>query len=337
MTYEEEIPASRIPFLSKRNDDLKPIDGSDLESQIIALRESHPHLYECLDLDLVTSWQQEIKLLDNQDDDFGPDASGGRGDHYVSAQTSNVMARAHGINQLLGFMNAQNGRSNCIVLDLLGGDGLLRKVAAHLGLSGIEILSCDISKHMITAAWGAGAPAILQRAERLLFRNSSVDGVLLAYGTHHIDPANRLSTVREAQRVLRPGGVFVLHDFEVGSPMDEWFSKVVNQFSITGHPFKHFTREELTIDMEDPYYSTGGTAEAAELAMGRYLVEMYGLVKAEQSMGKDGAARWALDKAKQIFGRTIPVNEPIFDEVHYTWRMEVPRSAIVGIGIRSAD
>lgn len=89
--------------------------------------------------------------------------------------------------------------------------------------------------------------------------------------------------------------------------------------------------------MEDPYYSTGVTAEAAELAMGRYLVEMYGLVKAEQSMGKEGAARRVLDKAKQIFGCTIPVHEPIFDEVHCTWRMEVPRSAIVGIGIRSAD
>lgn len=107
-----------------------------------------------------------IMLLDNQDDDFGPDASSGRGDHYMSAQTTNVMARAHGINQLLGFMNAQNGRSDCIVL---GGDGLLRKVAVHLGLSGIEILSCDILEHMITAAWAAGALAILQRAERLLF------------------------------------------------------------------------------------------------------------------------------------------------------------------------
>lgn len=52
--------------------------------------------------------------------------------------------------------------------------------------------------------------------------------MLLAYGTHHIDPANRLSTVQEAHRVLRLGGVFVLHDFEVGGPMDEWFSKVVN-------------------------------------------------------------------------------------------------------------
>lgn len=325
------------------------INGGDLRAQLYALQQGHARLHACLDESRVQSWERDLATQSSRVDDFGPDANGGRGDHYLNAQSSNVLARAYGMSQLLQLLQSGNDQTTRIILDLLGGDGLLRRVAEHLGIHGMDILTCDISQHMVESSWANGMPAILQRADKILCRTSSVDGVLLAYGTHHIAPCDRLSTVEEGYRVLRPGGVFVLHDFEVNSPMDDWFAQVVDPLSVTRHKFQHFTRAELAgyltkagfsncriVDMADPYRSTGESAAAAERAMGQYLVNMYGLVKLELSVGGDDAARWAIKKASEIFGRTNPIKAPMFDHAAGTWRFEVPRTAMVGTGVRPA-
>lgn len=61
---------------------------------------------------------------------------------------------------------------------------------------------------------------------------------------HYIDPSDRL-VVQGAHRVLRPGGVFAIHDFEVGWPMDKWFGEVVDVQSRTVHPFRLFSRPDI--------------------------------------------------------------------------------------------
>jgi SAM-dependent methyltransferase len=150
---------------------------------------------------------------------------------------------------------------------------------------------------MVRAAWSAGCPALLQRADHLLQRDSSVDGVLVAYGSQHVARQYRGTLAREAARVLRPRGVLVLHDFLVGSPMEEWFATVVDWYSRTGHCYPHFTREEIegyltgaglereAVEIDDPYAATGPTAQEAERRLGRYLLDMYGLVLQRQFRG----------------------------------------------------
>jgi SAM-dependent methyltransferase len=322
--------------------------GGDITAQLELLRRDHPRFYACLDQNLTELWRRDLLRAGGWHDDFGPDGGGGRGDHYLAAQTANAMARADGIGRLLRLLRDGGGDQDRVVLDLLGGDGLLRRVAALLGIDGIDILTCDLSPHMVGAAWAAGAPAVLQRADRLLCRSGSVDGVLLAYGTHHIPPEDRLTAVEESFRVLRPGGLFVLHDFEAGGAMDGWFSQVVDAYSATGHEFAHFTRDELAgylakagftdseiVEIDDPYRAGGDTAEAAELAIGQYLVNMYGLVKVEESLGADGAARWALARARQIFGHGHPdAASPRQDPETGTWQVTVHRTALVGIAHR---
>lgn len=239
------------------------------------------------------------------------------------------------------------------MVDVLGGDGLVQRVAAALCLADVEVLTCDASPYMVRAAWEANYPALLQRADRLLQRDCSVEGVLVAYGSHHIAPQERPELARESYRVLRPGGIMVLHDFQTGSPMDTWFADVVDRYSITGHKFDHFTREEIggyltaagfpevdVVDMADPYVAVAPTAEQAELELGRYLSDMYGLVEIQESQGAD-ADRWVIERAKSVFRYPGRGGEAEEFSVRYSareqaWTAVLPRRALVAFGTRRA-
>jgi ubiquinone/menaquinone biosynthesis C-methylase UbiE len=314
--------------------------GIETRLHLGRLRRDHAGLYGCLDLERARSrpgWLAGAGAVD----DFGDERRGGRGGSYVRAQADNATARADGIRQLLGFIRAATDAVPKTVVDVLGGDGLVQRVAGRLGLSDVEILTCDASPYMVRAAWSAGCPAVLQRADRLVQRDGSVDGVLVAYGSHHIPLAERAALAAEAHRVLRAGGVMVLHDFLIGSPMDEWFGRVVDPCSQTGHRFRHFTREEIrgylagagfdsvdVVEIDDPYVASGRTEAEAELSLGRYLLDMYGLVRVES----DRPERWTIERAKEIF--RYPGDE---FSLRWSgrWRARLPRRAVVGIGRRS--
>lgn len=329
-----------------------PTRGDDLPAQLERLGREHPRLLDRLDQDLVAAWAEDLRRAAGGRDDFGPAAAGGRGERYVRAQQDRLMTRAHGIDQLLRLICDPAEQRGQVVLDLLGGDGLVRRVAGRTGHHGLSIMTCDLSPLMVEAAWEAGLPAVLQSASRLLFRSGSVDGVLLAYGTHHLPESDRLLAAEESLRVLRPGGVFVMHDFEVGGPMDVWFEQVVDRYSATGHRFAHFTREELTacldkagfedvrvVELADPYRVVADSPRAAELGMGRYLLDMYGLVGLEDSLGAERAEEWTVQRAREVFGvpgpdGVRPVIEPRRDPGTGGWHHEVPRRALVAVGRR---
>lgn len=324
------------------------VRGDDISAQLSQLRLAHPDIYQCIDMGRVQAWQDEL-ANSSWKDDFGSVAAGGRGGAYVHAQSLNVRARARGIDQLMGLMRQDSGGRR-LVVDLLGGDGLVRRVCALLGMSDVDVITCDASPYMVQSAWATGIPALLQRAERPLFLSESVDGVLLAYGTHHIPPEDRQVVVEEACRMLRPGGTFVLHDFLAGSPMDTWFETVVDQYSQTGHQYVHFTIDEImgylvkagfdsyeVLEIDDPYTAIGSSPEEAELRLGEYLVNMYGLSKAEESQGKERAFRWAADQGKAIFryqddGGTASESVIEYVDEIQAWRFTIPRRAAVGVG-----
>lgn len=333
------------------------VTGDDLPGQLTALRQLHPELYACIDPQRIAAWRATLGRTLEQHDDFGDDAEGGRGVVYLKAQALNTRARATGIRTLLGLAAphgpAPDGRQPVLV-DLLGGDGLVRKVCDELGLDDFGILTCDASPHMVAAAWAAGMPALLQRAEQPLLRDGSVDAVLLAYGSHHVPPSDRQTVASEAYRMLRPGGAFVLHDFAVGSPMDVWFEEVTDVYSTTGHKFLHFTRDEIdgyleksgfehreVLEIDDPYTVVGATPEEAELAIGRYLLHMYGLVKVFDGRAEQEAYRWVAERAKSVFrytGKDGSVTETELRREDATghWHLTVPRRAIIGVGRRAA-
>lgn len=332
------------------------VTGADVPGQVAELRQLHPGLYARTDPRRVAAWQTVLGSTLERHDDFGDDAEGGRGGVYLKAQAFNTRARATGIRTLLGLAAPERPTADGerpVLVDLLGGDGLVRKVCQELGLDDFDILTCDASPHMVAAAWAAGMPALLQRAEQPLLRDASVDAVLLAYGSHHVPPSDRQTVASEAYRMLRPGGAFVLHDFLVGSPMDVWFEEVTDPLSTTGHKFLHFTRDEIdgylekagfdhreVREVDDPYTVVGATPEEAELALGRYLLHMYGLVKALDGRTEEQAYRWVAERARSVFryvetSGSVTGTELRRNDTTGEWHMTVPRRAVVGVGRRA--
>lgn len=327
------------------------VSGNDLDAQLKELAIQYPEFYDAIDLEKFNTWQKEVRSNIQFDDDFGPS---GRGVEYVEAQQLNAQARSVGIKSLvdLALQRISTPGDRKILVDLLGGDGLIRRVCSQFNLSNLSVLTCDLSPHMISSAWLQGTPALLQSAEKPILKESSVDIVLLAYGSHHIPQEKRQSLAAEAYRILRPGGVFVLHDFLRGSAEERWFQEIVHPYSITGHNFQHFTYGEVEgyfqsagftdcniIDLKDPYTATGFSPIEAKASLGEYLVKMYGLSRAYNGNAHQ-TYLWATEKAELIFNQrdepTVSASRRDDNLAGDPWRISIPRSALVGVGRKSS-
>ena len=89
-------------------------------------------------------------------------------------------------------------------------------LAPSLRARGIAVVGVDLAPGMLAAARSAGAVPVRGDASTLPLRDGCADGVLLlGVTTYAADPAPLL---REAARVLRPGGTLVVTATNAGSP-----------------------------------------------------------------------------------------------------------------------
>mgnify|MGYP005853243375 FL=1 len=99
------------------------------------------------------------------------------------------------------------------LLDVGGGSG--RAAAA---LTGPEITVVDVSFGMLRRARDArGLSGVAGDAGRLPFRDESVDAITIVDAFHHLP--DRDAALREAARVLAPGGVLVIREFDPTHPL----------------------------------------------------------------------------------------------------------------------
>ena len=99
------------------------------------------------------------------------------------------------------------------LLDVGGGSG--RAAAA---LVGPEITVVDASLGMLARARdGRGLSGVAGDAGRLPFRDGSVDAVTIVDAFHHLP--DQEAAVREAARVLAPGGALVVREFDPEHPL----------------------------------------------------------------------------------------------------------------------
>ena len=271
----------------------------------------------------------------------------GRGVEYTAGMEVFQAARWLGARTLLRLLGAAEGG---VFVDVLGGDGYVwrllqaeRRAAANgHGVSGDDgalIITNDVSPHMFARAglWGLPTREDATRLSRT-FHDASADGVLLAYGTHHIP--DMFAAAAEAARVVRPGGRVVMHDFFDEGPAGQWFHQVVDRRSITGHDFAHVgpvqmaavllragLREVRLHEAQDPFLFAGhgGDGRARALALG-YIAGMYGLAPGFP----DG-----LGEMEMLIHRILTYPEvgevPAFgDDFVY-----IPRRAVVATAVRA--
>lgn len=92
------------------------------------------------------------------------------------------------------------------VIDIGGGSG---RAASALG-DGTVVF--DASRGMLERARGKGLQGVQADAGRLPVRDEVADAVIIVDALHHFPDA--MQTVREVYRVLRPGGVLVIREFD---------------------------------------------------------------------------------------------------------------------------
>lgn len=353
---------THLPFEKPNgNGDSHP-DGRLLAEHIRELSVRWPQFYNCIDPAKLSDGNcRMIRELAARMIDFDTTLQGGRGDWYRQAQ-QNPLIRSVGIKGLFALVSPGQNLSNLTpqhrILDVLGGDGVLARAMPELtsATSLPLIMTSDLSEEMVLAAQAYGLFAIQQPAQKLLLKDDTLDGVILAYGTHHIPVDDRARACQEAYRVLKPGGRAVLHDFEEHSPMAQWFNDIVDRYSQTGHAFAHFTRggimehfqsakfDHITIAcLYDPFILSAGSREEAQLKLADYILNMYGLVKLVEQHGHQEALSVVYELALKYFKydyRKMGL-EDSFGAAHITiskkgesWFIELPRVALVGCGVK---
>lgn len=97
------------------------------------------------------------------------------------------------------------------VLDVAGGSG---RIARTL-VPAYDVTVFDLSRSMLGQARRHGLDGVQVDATRLPVRDGVVDGVVIADAYHHlVHPAEVLE---EVERILRPGGVLVVREFNPGT------------------------------------------------------------------------------------------------------------------------
>ncbi|MFC7070704.1 class I SAM-dependent methyltransferase [Halobaculum lipolyticum] len=98
------------------------------------------------------------------------------------------------------------------VVDLGGGTG---RAARTLGGLGLDATVFDYSAGMLRRARAAGVAGVRADASRLPLRDGAVDAVVVTDALHHFPDVP--GALAEAARVLAPGGVVVVREFDPGT------------------------------------------------------------------------------------------------------------------------
>ncbi|CAM5280035.1 Class I SAM-dependent methyltransferase OS=Streptomyces rimosus subsp. rimosus (strain ATCC / DSM 40260 / JCM 4667 / NRRL 2234) OX=1265868 GN=SRIM_002280 PE=4 SV=1 [Streptomyces rimosus subsp. rimosus] len=336
------------------------LDGIDVGAYLDLVREQHPQLYAELDFGRDGAQQALASLAQVFNEFETDDRDNGRGDSYRRAQ-QNIAVRMTAIRRLFelagGVQDVRDLPPTWRILDLLAGDGLLTRALRVLAPQVRDgVISSDIARTMVTAALAAGLPAIRQDARFLFIRSTTMDAVILAYGSHHVPSDDRTTVFQEAARVLRPGGRFVVHDFEEGSPSARWFSEAVHRHSAAGHPYRHFTAEELRRGLGaaglrgirvhrvyDPFIMRAATREDAAGSSPTTCTTCTACAVSTAATrhekryvrGSGTCVRNVFASAPTTAAPTTPSTWPRHPAVYRVggqWVAEIPRIALVGVG-----
>jgi SAM-dependent methyltransferase len=345
--------------------DVEILPGTTMQEYLDELRIRHPVLYDRLDLARLNPTQlaQIYEALDCFASPFDTKEHGGRGDAYRRTQLAYPLVRAEGISRLCELaMPADSTPASSCVLDALGGNGTMTRTMRLLSPdTSPTIFTGDVAAPMIADALAQGLPAVRQSTKRWLFRDAALDGVIFAYGTHHIPVDERPQAMAEAHRVLRPGGRVVVHDFEEGGTTARWYSEALDRYTYTGHKHEHFLREEMhellvgagfhdvcVRYLYDPCVVYADSPEAARRGVINYMYRLFALAKLVSPESLDDENSWEIveeavcrhanftpEEQKRFGAREAELTvRPNGRESGREFRAELPRVALVATATR---
>ncbi|MBL1210479.1 methyltransferase domain-containing protein [Geminocystis sp. GBBB08] len=319
-------------FNEENKSGLVSILKTDLFYNIQSLKSNYPQLINTLNCSQsILDSTQLTNLMMNSNNEFSFEA---RGKDWAGNADSGLKVRIDGVKDLLKRLNKDeslNFDSNYTIVDFLAGNGYVNQVAnLILGSDkSPQFINSDLSYFMFRDALKNGLFSVWQSAENPFWiKSSSVDAVLYAYGTHHIQ--NRSKAIKEGARNLKDGGRLVIHDFEEGSPMATWFADIVSNFSKTRHDYPHFSQQEMFYlaenaglknikieHIDDPFVIVADTKEKALYSLSKYVMDLYGLVKF------NGDVNRVLSLIDQYFGiHSRQINDSQFE-------VKIVRNALV--------
>ena len=317
------------------------LNGYNFEEYIDYLLHGHPEFNDLLCPERCAEAKRHISNMNRISWEFEDVKAGGRGSAYNFAQKS-ADNRKVGMTTLLKCFSPsfEIPGEGLRILDVLGGDGTFARFCKTLKHPTPRIYTADISKFMINACHAQSLPCVRQSATRSLFRDNVLDGVLIAYGSHHLDSNARRLAVREAHRTLKAGGRLVLHDFEIGGRCARWFDNIVHPYSRTGHPHAHFSRLEMfnlftsagfrdirVFEISDPFTLHGSTPEEARHNAVMHMYDMYDLIKVADS------AHDIAPCLERLITETLGPISIRQEEGRYV--AQIPRHALVAVGTKS--
>ena len=331
---------------------------------LLECRKTHSALHSCLDLPRLSreDWAQLFNLLGDMPAHFESRDKGGRGEAYREAQNRNPLIRARGIKALFDLLKSDGEPFHAreIVLDAMGGNGTLTRAMRRIAPFTVPfIVTSDASPMMIADALVQGLPAIRQPVQVLMFGDCTLDGVILAYGTHHIPPQDRLAAFKELHRTVKPGHRVVIQDFEEGSPTARWYSELLHEYTVTGHDCRHFTREGLMelcgeagfadvriVEVYDPFVVQGDSQDEAQRKLVDHVCSLFALEKLYVPSSGESLEQWR--EAQEVirpYGIFKPADlprgcgaipAPAVTRVNGCYVAEFPRVALVAVATRSA-
>lgn len=339
--------------------DIEYLPGTTAADYLNECRVKHPALYVRLSLGRMLANREIFQKIDSMSTTFEGSDKGGRGETYRQTQVRYPLARTLGIKSLFDILMPDGG-SGKYILDVLGGNGTLtrtmRLVTPPADMP--EIFTGDSAGSMVTDALARGFPAVRQLAQSLLLADRTMDGVIFAYGTHHVPVPDRLTALTEAHRILRPGGRVLVQDFVENSPTARWYSEVLEKYTLTGHDCAHFTEAGIRALLEDagfgnvrvtkvydPCVIWADSADQAWVELLKYLVDLFSLERLRPKNGRPSHDHWKM--VREILS---PYAEHLVDDDAVAGQLdsiklfqdkgryaaELPRVALVATGDRQA-